>query len=63
MFLLLARITTIMDDCSHVQMNEDMKQMSKGYETARTKGTFKARRPTKQIYTHNKTCIDTLKYY
>ena len=28
-------------------MNEDMKQMSKGYETARTKGTFKTRRQTK----------------
>ena len=36
-------------------MNEDMKQMSKGYETARTKGTFKTRRQTKQIYIYNKT--------
>ena len=26
------------------QMKEGMKQMSKGYETARTKGTFKTRR-------------------
>ena len=43
------------------QMNEDMKQMSKGYETARTKGTFKTRRQTKQIYFYNKTYIDTLK--
>ena len=32
------------------QKNEDMKQMSKGFETARTKGTFKTRRQTKQIY-------------
>ena len=33
------------------QMNEDMKQMSKGYETARKKkGTSKTRRQTKQIY-------------
>ena len=43
------------------QMDEDMKQMSKGYETARTKGTFKTRRQTKQIYIYNKTYIDTLK--
>ena len=42
-------------------MNEDMKQMSKGYETARTKRTFKTRRHTKQIYIYNKTDIDTLK--
>ena len=42
-------------------MNEDMKQMSKGYETARTKGTFKTRQQTKQIYIYNKTYIDTLK--
>ena len=28
-----------------------MKQVSKGYETVRTKGTFKTRRRTKQIYT------------
>ena len=42
-------------------MNEDMKQMSQGYETARTKGTFKTRRQTKQIYIYNKTDIDTLK--
>ena len=32
------------------QMNEDMQQMSKGYETARTKGSFKTMRQTKQIY-------------
>ena len=32
------------------QMKEGMKPMSKGYETARTKGTFKTRRQTKQIY-------------
>ena len=44
------------------QMNEDMKQMSKGYETKRTKGTFKTRRQTKQIYIYNKTYIDALKY-
>ena len=31
------------------QMNED-NQMSKRYETARKKGTFKTRRRTKQIY-------------
>ena len=43
------------------QMKEDMKQMSKGYETARTKETFKTRRQTKQIYIHNKTYTDTLK--
>ena len=43
------------------QMNEDMKQMSKGYETARTKATFKTRRQAKQIYIYNKTYIDTLK--
>ena len=43
------------------QMNEDMKQMSKGYETARTKGIFKTRRQTKQIYIYNKTYIDALK--
>ena len=36
------------------QMNEGMKQMSKGYETVRTKGTFKTRRQTKQIYIYNK---------
>ena len=35
--------------------------MSKGYETARTKGTFKTRRQTKQIYILYKTYIDTLK--
>ena len=29
------------------QMNEDMKQMSKGYETVQTKGTFKTRQQTK----------------
>ena len=28
-----------------------MKQMSEGCEMARTKGTFKTRRRTKQIYT------------
>ena len=43
-------------------MNENKKQMSKGYETARTKGTFKTRRQTKQISIYNKTYIDTLKY-
>ena len=43
------------------QMNEYMKQMSKGYETARTKRTFKTRRQTKQIYIYSKTYIDTLK--
>ena len=43
------------------QMNEDMKQMSKGYETAQTKGTFKTRQQTKQIYNTYKTYIDTLK--
>ena len=32
------------------QMNGDMQQMSKRYETVRTKGTFKTRRQTKQIY-------------
>ena len=42
-------------------MKEDMKQMSKGYETARTKRTSKTRRQTKQIYIYNKTYIDTLK--
>ena len=42
-------------------MNGDMKQMSKGYETARTKGTFKTRRQIKQIYIYNKTYIDTSK--
>ena len=31
------------------------------YETARTKGTFKTRRQTKQIYIHNKTCNGTFK--
>ena len=31
-------------------MNEHMKQMSKVYEKAWTKGTFKTRRQTKQIY-------------
>ena len=31
------------------QINEDMQQMSKGYETAQTKGTFKTRWQTKQI--------------
>ena len=31
------------------------------YETARTKGTFKTKRQTKQIYIHNKTCNDTFK--
>ena len=41
------------------QMNEDMKQMNKRYETARTKETFKTRQQTKQIYIHNKICIDT----
>ena len=39
-----------------------MKPMSKGYEMARTKGTFKTRWQTKQIYIYNKTDIDTLKY-
>ena len=39
-----------------------MKPISEGYETARTKGTFKTRRQTKQIYIYNKTYIDTLKY-
>ena len=43
-------------------MNEDMKKMSIGYETARTKGTFKTRRQTKQIYIYKRTYIDTLKY-
>ena len=43
-------------------MNENMKQQSKRYETVQTKGTFKTRRQTKQIYIYNKTCIDTLKY-
>ena len=43
------------------QMNEDMKQMSKRYQKARTKGTLKTRRQTKQIYIYNKTYIDTLK--
>ena len=43
------------------QMNEDMKQMRKGYETVRAKGTFKTRRQTKQIYIYNKTYIDLLK--
>ena len=42
-------------------MNENMKQMSKGYETVRTKGIFKTRWRTKQIYIYNKTYIDTLK--
>ena len=31
------------------------------YETARTKGTFKTRRQTKQIYIYNKICNDTFK--
>ena len=39
-----------------------MEQMTKGYETARTKGTFKTRQQTKQIHIYNKTYIDTLKY-
>ena len=39
-----------------------IKPMSEGYETARTKGTFKTRRQTKQNYIYNKSCIDTLKY-
>ena len=43
-------------------MTKNMKQMSKGYETAQTKGTFKTRRQTKQIYIYNKTYIDTSKY-
>ena len=42
-------------------MNEALKQTSKGYETARTKGIFKTKRQTKQIYIYNKTYIDTLK--
>ena len=40
-----------------------MNEMSKGYETARTKGTFKTRRQTKQIYIYKKTYIDTLKIF
>ena len=36
--------------------------MSEGYETARTKGTVKKKRQTKQIYIYNRTYIDTLKY-
>ena len=38
-----------------------MNEMSKWYETAQTKGTFKTRRQTKQIYIYNETFIDTLK--
>ena len=44
-------------------MSEVMRQTSKGYETARTKGTIKTRRQTKQIYIYNKTYIDALKIF
>ena len=40
-------------------LNEDMQQMSKRYETAWKKETFKTRRRTKQIIYYNKIYIDT----
>ena len=48
-------------DMQQISKRYETNETSKGCKTARTKGTFKTRRQTKQIYIHNKTCDDTFK--